>query len=297
MDVNFFEADGKESAPRFFRKTKSKSAFQSALFLFVLVFQVQIFAATQIPAFSSPVIDDAGVLSSSAKREIEQYLQAVNTQTQVQIALFIVKSLNGESIESLSLRAAEQWKLGQKDKDNGVLLTVAMKERELRIEVGYGLEGVLTDAKCGIIIRKFIVPSFKNGNYEEGIKNGIKIIAGYATGNAEIKTRVDSVKQGLASEADGVPLISIFILLCFLFLIASQAGGGAFGFFAFLPFLGGFRFSRRSRRFYGSPRFFNNDDDDDFKGGGFGGSGFRGGSGGFKGGGGHFGGGGASGKW
>ena len=85
--------------------------------------------------------------------------------------------------------------LGSKKKDNGILLLVCLDEKKVRIEVGYGLEGVLTDTKCGLIIRNFIAPDFKKFNYSEGIKTGVNLIAGYATGNEEIKNKVDSSEE------------------------------------------------------------------------------------------------------
>ena len=162
-------------------------AVMLALAAILIAFASPVFAL-DVPDMAGPVNDRAGVMSESERTELTAYLSDVNAQTGVQIAVLTVKSLEGDSIESYSMKVAEKWKLGQADKDNGALLVVAIDDRALRIEVGYGLEPVLTDAKSGLIIRNKIVPWFKSGNYGEGIIDGAKTIAAIATGNEQTAT-------------------------------------------------------------------------------------------------------------
>ncbi|MGL4985932.1 MAG: TPM domain-containing protein [Treponemataceae bacterium] len=243
--------------------SKKKIALLSSLFFIPLLF-----SATPIPKLSGYVTDNAKILSAQDASKITQFLQSVESQTGIQIAVLTVPSLQGETIESFSIRTADSWKLGQKDADTGVLFVVSMQERSMRIEVGYGLEGKLTDIKTGAIIRSVITPAFQNSHYAQGIYEGVQNIAGVASDNAEFISRpVQNAPQQQASEKSVEAIISLLIMLLFLF--------GRFGFF-FFPF-----------SFFGRSHY---------RGGGFhGGGGFGGG--GFSGGGGGFGGGGASGRW
>ena len=117
--------------------------------------------ALEVPFLSGRVIDETGVLSAESKLSIENKLKEHEKATSNQVVVLIIPSLEGEVLEEYSLKVATTWKLGQKKKDNGVLLLIAKEDRKLRIEVGYGLEGSLTDALCSRIIRKEITPSFK----------------------------------------------------------------------------------------------------------------------------------------
>ena len=123
-------------------------------------------------------------LSKNDEKELTEYLASLDEQTGIQIAVLTIPSLKGEDIAAFGVKVAENWKLGKAGEDNGALLLVAMDERELRIEVGYGLEGLLTDAKCGLIIRNVIIPEFKDGNYSGGIRKGVLNIGGIASGDS-----------------------------------------------------------------------------------------------------------------
>lgn len=228
--------------------------------------------AFEVPAWNGPINDYANILNSSEKTELHNYLTSVNDQTGVQIALLTLPSLEGDSLEDFSIRAVEKWQLGQKGVDNGALLFVVLDERAVRIEVGYGLEGELTDMKSGLIIRNVIIPYFQKGDYATGIRQGLLNMVGVATGNAEIvsKSVQSNTTEGSASDI----IISIIVLIIFFGIM----GGGMFRrrrFFGF-PYMGGGMHTTHNSSF----------------GGGFGSSG-----GGFSGGGGGFGGGGASGRW
>ena len=238
-------------------------------------------SALDAPAMDGPVNDLAGVMSPGERAAVADYLTSVNGQTSVQVAVLTVKSLEGDSLEDFSMRVADKWKLGQKGVDNGVLLLVAVNDRAVRIEVGYGLEGELTDAKSGLIIRNVMAPHFREGRYGQGIAEAVKNIVGIATGNAEIVS--ESVRNPPSRGGSGENgLAGIVFLIVFMLIMSAGAGRRGHGGFL-LPFLLGSMLSgsRRNSHWGG--------------GSGLGGGGFSGG--GFSGGGGGFGGGGASGGW
>ena len=199
---------------------------------------------------------------------------ALDRQTGVQIAVLTIPSLEGESLESFSLKTVEQWKLGQQGEDNGALLLVSLEDRAVRIETGYGLEGTLTDAKSGLIIRNVIAPRFREGKYGAGVLEAVRNMAGIATDNREIIS--ESVKNPQKEKSGGNLAGLLFFIVFYLIMRAGfHRRGGLFTGLLLGSMLGG----RRGGSGFSS--------------GGFGG--FSGG--GFSGGGGGFGGGGASGGW
>lgn len=241
------------------------------------------FTKSYIPEQTAWVMDSADIIGKEAEAELNAFLESVNAQTGVQAAVFTVPSLEkaagqNATIEDYASQVFEKWGLGQKKEDNGVLLLVCLAERKVRIETGYGLEGVLTDTKCGLIIRNFITPEFKNGDYTRGIQEGIKLITGYATGNQEIKTQVDSLEEESEPFTVLIPFAIWFLFICFIIfrsIMDTKHGRNR------RPPTGGF--------FMGGG--FDHHGHGDGFGGGFGGGGFGGG------GGGRSGGGGASGGW
>lgn len=250
-----------------------------ALALVFSSFTLSLAGAITVPPMNGPVNDRAGVLSASEKENLFTYLEAVNAQTGVQIALLTIPSLDGADIESYSLAVVENWKLGQADKDNGVLLVVAVEDRELRIEVGYGLEGELTDAKSGLIIRNVIIPRFRENDYGRGISEGLRTIGGVVTGDVQIVENLRETETRSSRSSSNFSGILFFLFFLFFVLGGSRKRGRKGGWIA--PFILGSMMS--SGRSSGSSSSI-------FKSGGFGGGGFSGGGGGF-------GGGGASGKW
>ncbi|MBQ6781017.1 MAG: TPM domain-containing protein [Treponema sp.] len=234
-----------------------------------------VFAAT-IPELTAPVMDTANIIDNATKSDLNAYLMAVSEQTGVQVAVFTISSLDGESIEEFSMKTAEKWQLGQAKEDNGVLLTVAVEDHKLRIEVGYGLEGLLTDTKCGIIIRNAITPQFQDGDFTQGIVNGVLQIVSVATDGAEIATDLQQVDEdeGLDDEVSAG-------WLAFLIIVIILVRAGILPIFLlFLPFkfASGHSSSGGGHSYHSSHSFHS--------------SGHS-----FHGGGGHFGGGGASGRW
>ncbi|HEY6950929.1 MAG TPA: TPM domain-containing protein [Bacteroidota bacterium] len=143
--------------------------------LSALLFPLSAFSE-DVPFLGGRVNDYAGILSSSTITELDRTLKAFEDSTSNQVVVLTINSLNGESLEEYSVNVAQTWKLGQKGKDNGVLLLVVKDDRKLRIEVGYGLEGSLTDAVCSVIIQREILPKFKKGNYNAGVKAGVASI-------------------------------------------------------------------------------------------------------------------------
>jgi uncharacterized protein len=231
--------------------------------------------ARDVPPLQGHVNDTADLLSPAAEQQLEQKLSSYEQRTQHQFALLTIASLDGDSLEDFSIRVVEQWKLGQKGKDDGLLLLVVPGERKLRIEVGYGLEGDITDAFSSQVIRKVLTPAMRAGNAEEGIVRAFDVLMPKAAGEA---VPAGAVSSGGRKESKGSP----FVLLGLLFFA--------------LPFLLPLLFLRgrsRGRGFMiGGLGGFGG------YGGGFGGSGGGGGGGGWGGGGGGgFGGGGSSGSW
>jgi len=232
-----------------------------------------------VPQLNRRVTDQAGILSPSEQARLEENLMAFENETSNQIAVLIVNSLDGETIEQYSIDVVDKWKLGTADRDNGVLLLIAVQDRQVRIEVGYGLEGALTDLISSQIIRTVIAPEFRNGNYYTGIDQATRAIM-LATKN---EYKADPRQQKQYSEERAKSLASlVFFIIFILFFI----GGGRRGRRNLLwALLFSNMFSGRGGGGWRSG------------GGGFGGFGGSGGFGGFSGGGGGFGGGGSSGGW
>jgi uncharacterized protein len=184
------------------------------------------------------VHDEANVLSASAKSELEMMLKAERDSTSNQIAVLIIPSLNGEALEDYAIKVAHQeWKLGQKDKDNGVLLLIVIDDRKVRIETGYGLEGVLTDALSSRINRNEIVPFFKQGDYDNGVKAGVIAIIKAIKGEYKNDNPIPSGKKFRRSRS---PLTTIIIVIVIIIIAASRRRGGGGGFMSGGGFIGGF---------------------------------------------------------
>lgn len=137
----------------------------------------------EVPFLAGHVNDNAHLLSTSTLNALEASLQAHEDSTSNQVVVLTIPSLQGEILEEYSIKVVETWKLGQKEKDNGVLLLIARDDRQVRIEVGQGLEGDLPDITCGQIIRHEIVPRFRDGDYEAGIRDGVTAILAAINGS------------------------------------------------------------------------------------------------------------------
>lgn len=154
----------------------------------ILLFSVVVFYADastpQPPAVPRDyVIDLANIIGSDTSAQLNTSLHNFEQKTSAQMLVLTVQSLDGQSIEEFAFNTKEEWKLGQKDKDNGILLVVALKERKYRFEVGYGLESVLPDSLIGAIGRENLVPYFRKGEYSTGIYNAMQTIIGIVSIN------------------------------------------------------------------------------------------------------------------
>ena len=248
-------------------------------FIAGLVFAAGLFGL-EVPELKGRVNDYAKIINKETTAELESYLEALDNQTGVQMVVLTIPSLDGDDLASFAIRTAEKWQIGHAGKDNGALLLVALAEHSVRIEVGYGLEGELTDAKCGLIIRNVIIPEFRNGDYSEGILKGVKNMGGIASGNVELVNKSVLEEEDEDGAFYGILFLLIWIIFC-LAIISSKNGIWKWLLLSHI-FGSGSKSGKSYRKSSGSG--FSG-----FSGGGFGG--------GFSGGGGHFGGGGASGHW
>jgi uncharacterized protein len=286
-----------------------------------LVLLIQAALALEVPSLRARVNDYAGMLSPGVVRQLDLLLKDFEQRDSTQIVVLTVPSLEGDALEDFSMRVAEQWKIGQKGQDNGAILFISRADRKVRIEVGYGLEGHLTDLQAGRIIRGIIVPEFQAGRFDQGVVNGVQAMIDVVRGEFKAVDKKDSGGFGSRDLTGAIPFLVLFVFLVFSLGRVSRPLGTAAGGF-FMPFLGHMAFSpglgllvalagiglvtgfilsvvaslapsggsrhygRRSGGGYGDlPGGFS-----------FGRGGFSG-SGGFSGGGGGFGGGGASGSW
>lgn len=256
--------------------------FLSALFAFAIC-SISLFAGG-IPELTSPVMDTAGIMSESRRKELEEYLLQLDQNSTAQIVVYTVPTLGGRSLEEFAIEAARYWQLGESEDNKGVLLLVAYKERKIRIETGYGAEGDLTDAKCGMIIRNIIAPEFQKENYSGGIIRGVKAIAGVVARDAEGNKIVFEDDD----DDDWVAALIMGIFWIVWFIMFSGGLSTKFRALGWLPWASWFISHQGKRRSGGFDDIF-------FGGHGGGSSGFGGGE--FGGHGGGFGGGGASGGW
>lgn len=235
------------------------------------------FAAPSFPALSGRVVDQANVLSPEAEAQLTQRLAALEASTGRQVVVVTLASLQGYEIEDYGYQLGRAWGIGRAREDDGTLLIVAPNERRVRIEVGYGLEPVLTDALSSTILNRRVLPRFRAGDIEGGVVAGADAIIeqlALPAGEAEARA-AEAGRDGSA----GLGLAQIILLVVGLLILSSLLGGAR---------------RRRGRWLGGGPLIiipggFSG------RGGGFGRGGLGGG--GFGGGGGSFGGGGASGRW
>ena len=265
------------------------SISRAAAFLTVLLAAVWLTAAPALaqtgptfPPLSGRVVDNGDLISDAKEQALAEKLAALERDTTDQLVVVTVPDLQGYEIEDYGYQLGRAWRIGQADKNNGVLLIVAPRERKVRIEVGYGLEGVLTDALSALIIQNEILPSFKEGFYERGIEQGVDAIdQQLRLDPAEAQARAAAAERPKSKPPIG---IAVIITLIFVMLLLRMMGGAGRGRPRRGSGVGPVLIWAASEALRNSGRG---------GGGGFGG----GGGGGFGGGGGSFGGGGASGGW
>lgn len=222
-------------------------------------------AALTFPALTGRVVDSAQMIDPAVREQLTQQLQALEQTSGDQLVVVTVPDLQGVPIEDYGYQLGRQWGIGQKGKDNGALLIVSRDDRQLRIEVGYGLEGVLTDAQSWVIINQVILPKFKAGNFSQGISDGVAAMI-QVVGGEPLAVPAHVADANFAMDNPGFS-IGLFILLIGVLWLCNRMG---------LP-VGAILLAILNSSGRGV-------------GGGGGGGGFRGGGGGF-------GGGGASGSW
>jgi len=165
-----------------------KTASRSLLILAIFVLSWCAFAI-DVPYLTGRVTDNAGILSDEMRKSVTQRLKNHEDKTGNQIAVLTVPTLDGAGIEEYAVAVFKEWKLGQKGKDNGILVIVAPRDRRMRIEVGYGLEGTITDGIAGSIIRNVMTPNFKNNNYNKGIDEGVGAVINILEGGQAPETQ------------------------------------------------------------------------------------------------------------
>lgn len=237
------------------------------------------FAAPSFPPLAGRVTDAAGILTAADIAALDAQLATLETTTGTQLVVATVPSLDGYEIDEYGYQLGRAWGIGQKDTDNGAILLVAPNERKVRVEVGYGLEGVLTDALTSQIIRSTIIPRFKAGDMPGGVAQGAAALVEYLQLPPEqaraAALAAEANRQQASSGGDGLRVaVWIIIIVIWIFFSIARRGRG---------------------RHHGSSIIWGPGIGGDWGGGG--GGGWGGGGGGFGGGGGSFGGGGSSGSW
>jgi uncharacterized protein len=238
--------------------------------------------ALDFPPLTGRVVDQANIMTAQSRTDLETKLKELEDKSSIQLVVATVKSLQGSDVETYANGLFRTWKLGEAKKNNGVLLLIAPAEHKVRIEVGYGLEGTLTDALSSVIISSSIVPRFKAGDFSGGIQRGVDGIVSVLSGDTadwQPKVHVRSDDDSSIINDLIVPLLPMLIFFLIWYLMSSATGSGSR------------RAIRRGGRtiIIGGPTWGSG-----WGRGGIGGGGFGGG---FSGGGGWSGGGGASGSW
>lgn len=206
-----------------------KKLTRAFAFLFFFIIAMSAFSLDVPPLGKEFCHDEAGVLTTEQVAEIEGFLKDLNEKSKVQLALLTVPSLEDEVLEDYSIKVATKWKLGDKQANSGALLLIAKNDRKMRIEAGYGLEGVLTDAVSFKIIRNKIAPAFKKDDYYSGIKEGLRAISGYALQDESLIKEVegnDKSKKNKSKQGGKSPFTHIlfFIVIMIIGFLARRKG-------------------------------------------------------------------------
>ena len=238
---------------------------------------VPVFAATG--AIPEPqghyYYDEVGVLTPETKKEVDEINKKLEAQTGAQVIVAAVKDIEGyANIDEYAVKFFEKWKIGSKKEDNGVLIVASISDKQIKIETGYGVEGAITDGEAGRILDQYVIPYFKDENYDMGLRNGFRAVIQRLEDEYGVSVMDgSSLPEDVSDDGGGGSIIRLIILIIILFLILPKGRGPG-------------RRRRRTVFFpgsFGGPRSF--------------GGGSSGGFGGFSGGGGSSGGGGASRGW
>jgi uncharacterized protein len=216
-----------DTAPGLFRRFVSRhdgalvpiAAFAATLFLCLASFAF----AFDFPALTGRIVDQAGVIQSGTKSDIEEMLKNLEDKSGIQLVVATVKSLEGSDIETYANQLFRAWKLGEAKKNNGVLLLVAPTEHKVRIEVGYGLEGTLTDALSSVLISSDIVPRFKTGDFSGGIERGVDGIISILNGDsAEWQPKV-ALRSDDQFSNQLIPILLVVIFTAMLVIMIGRS--------------------------------------------------------------------------
>src|SRR6202166_4171362 len=183
--------------------------------------------ALDFPPLTGRVVDQAGVMSADSRNTVEAKLKDLEDKSGIQLVVATVKSLQGSDIETYANQLFRTWKLGQAQKNNGVLLLVAPAEHKVRIEVGYGLEGTLTDALSSVIIASAIVPRFKSNDFSGGIERGVDGIISVLSGDsAEWQAKGNVTSKDPWADFDKLfPILFFAIMIFIIWYLIRHAGG------------------------------------------------------------------------
>lgn len=185
--------------------------------------------ALDVPSLSGPVVDVAHVLPPDTVEQLSQEIRAHEAKTSNQVVVLILPSLEGETLFDFSHRVATTWKLGRKGTDNGVLLLVALKDRKVRLEVGYGLEGALTDARSAQIIRNEIVPRFRSGEFAVGVTAGVRAVLSTIEGTYQASERPTATSTDGETVGNVLLAVIVGVFIGLLFSRAHRVLGPAVG--------------------------------------------------------------------
>lgn len=192
-----------------------------SIFLLAILIPVNSFAYTSPGKATGYVNDFANVMSPETKINLETSLSNLNSSNNIKIAVVTIPSLGDENIETYAVKLFEEWKIGNKGLDNGALLLVSMGDRKVRIEVGYGLESVLTDTQSNYIIQKIIIPEFKNGQYEQGIVAGANAIVGVLKGQINF-SESNNTKSNILDTINNILHSFGFIIVVVVFSVLGR---------------------------------------------------------------------------
>jgi uncharacterized protein len=210
-------------------------------YLLAFLLGAQVLVAQEFPAPVGKVNDFANLLRTEDRTAIEATLAGVERDTTAEIALVTVRALDGRSIEEYANRLFQEWGIGKKGRDNGVLILVARDDREIRIEVGYGLEGVLPDGLAGAIIRETFVPRFRDGQYREGLVEGTTRVADIVRRNEAVTADQRAALDRAEAEAGQSWVVAIFLSIFVGFGAFTMGTGAAAR--AVVPLLSGLFFT------------------------------------------------------
>ena len=207
------------------------------LFFLLLIFIALGAFADDVPGYSGYVNDYAILITEKDKASMESVAKEVEEKTGAQIAILTVKSMSPyTSIDEFGMAVAEKWKVGEKDKDTGIIIILAMEERKVRIEVGYGLEGIINDAKAGRIIDNTMMPYFRGGDFSAGLRRGVFKIADII--GTELNVELDEqIKMQDNTFTERLCMLIFFIIFVSIFLMMIRRMKNA---------------KRTGRRYYGS---------------------------------------------